>query len=83
MNKYSFTELHRFCSDDSTMMVFTVRADWRHGIYNTAEHEVLTVVVKADGLDLMIDRNGNSRYLDTTADDQFVDELVAFLTRLS
>lgn len=47
MNYYKFTLLNQWTSDDSTLIVMQVRAEWVHGTYGTHEQATFIYTISA------------------------------------
>jgi hypothetical protein len=70
-----YTLLDETWSDDSTLAVFVCKAEWRHGIYNTAEVANFVFVVDDIGGGKFIGPDGSVRHVSDEDDLEFIEWL--------
>jgi len=64
-----YTILDETWSDDSTLAVFVIKAEWVHSIYKLREEETFTFVVDDMAGGKFISRTGDIRHLTDDDDD--------------
>jgi hypothetical protein len=62
---YRFTKLNQFTSADSTLIVVMVRANWKHGIFDTSEEMTFQVVISATEPNLLVYSTGDTTPIDS------------------